>query len=117
MTETEIKSFIEEGFVRIESAFARETADAARALLWAETGCDSNDSTNWKKAVVRLGEHGQRPFSEAVNVPILHDAFNSLVGKGRWLPPRPWLGSGWIVQARGVVGEKIMHGCSESVSR
>jgi hypothetical protein len=86
MTETEIKSFIEEGFVRIESAFARETADAARAILWAETGCDSNDSTTWKKAVVRLGDHGQRPFSEAVNVPILHEAFNSLVGKGRWLP-------------------------------
>jgi uncharacterized glyoxalase superfamily protein PhnB len=36
--------------------------------------------------VVRLGDHGERPFSEAVNTPILHNAFNSLVGKGRWLP-------------------------------
>jgi hypothetical protein len=86
MTETEIQSFVAEGFVRIEATFARETADAGRAILWAGTGYDSTDPATWKKAVVRLGDHGQRPFSEAVNTPVLHDAFNSLVGKGRWLP-------------------------------
>jgi hypothetical protein len=85
MTETEIQSFITEGFVRIDAAFARETADAGRAILWAETGCDSNNPATWKKSVVRLGDHGQQPFSEAANTPILHDAFDGLVGKHRWL--------------------------------
>jgi hypothetical protein len=88
LTETEVQSFVVDGFVKIEAAFARETADAGRAILWAETGCDSDDPATWKKAVVRLGDHGQRPFSEVVNTPILHDAFNSLVGKERWLPRR-----------------------------
>jgi hypothetical protein len=86
MTETEIQSFVVEGFVRIEAAFAREAADAGRAILWAETGCDSNDPATWKRAVIRLGDHAQWPFLEAVNTPILHDAFNDLVGTERWLP-------------------------------
>lgn len=72
MTETEIQSFIAQGFVRIDAAFARETADAARAILWAATGCDSNDPATWKKAVIRLGDCGQQPFSDAVNTPVLH---------------------------------------------
>ena len=86
MTETEVQSFVAEGFVRVEAAFGCEVANAGRAILWADTGCDSNDPTTWKKAVVRLGDYSQRPFSEAVNMPILHDAFDSLVGKERWLP-------------------------------
>jgi hypothetical protein len=55
MTETDIQSFVAEGFVRIQAAFSRETADAGRAILWAQTGYDSNDPATWKKAVVRLG--------------------------------------------------------------
>ena len=86
LTEVEIQSFITDGFVCIESAFARETADAGRAILWPRTGCDSSDPATWKRAVIRLGDYGEPPFSEAANTPILHDAFNSLVGKGRWLP-------------------------------
>jgi hypothetical protein len=62
MTESEIQFFVAEGFVRIAAAFARETADAGRAILWADTGCDSNDPATWKKAVVRLGDHGQQPL-------------------------------------------------------
>ena len=85
MTETEIQFFIAAGFIRIDAAFARETADAARAILWAQTGCDSNNPSTWKKPVVRLGDHGEQPFLEAVNTPILHDAFDSLVGRQRWL--------------------------------
>lgn len=86
LTETEIQSFIAAGFVRIDGAFARETADAARAILWAQTGCDSHDRATWKRAVIRLGDHGEPPFSEAVNTPVLHGAFDSLVGRGRWFP-------------------------------
>jgi hypothetical protein len=86
LTETEIRSFVADGFLKIEAAFTRETADAAREILWAHTGCDPNDSATWNEAVVRLGDHAERPFSEAANTPILHDAFNSLVGIDRWLP-------------------------------
>jgi hypothetical protein len=36
--------------------------------------------------VIRLPGYGQEPFRKAVNTPILHAAFDQIVGKGRWLP-------------------------------
>jgi hypothetical protein len=53
MTETEVQSFITKSFVRIDAAFARETADAGRAILWERTGCDQNDPATWRKPAVR----------------------------------------------------------------
>ena len=83
---TQLRAFIEDGFVRIDDAFSRETADEARAILWRETGCDPDDSTTWTKPVIRIGDCRHPPFREAVNTPILHKAFDQLVGKRRWLP-------------------------------
>ena len=79
-------SFVELGFVKIERAFPRELADEARAILWRDTGCDPDDPSTWTKPVVRLGDYAQRPFVEAANTPALHEAFDRLVGRGRWLP-------------------------------
>jgi hypothetical protein len=42
--------------------------------------------------VIRLGHYGDEPFKRAVNTPVLHAAFDQLVGKGRWRP-RPNLGT------------------------
>jgi hypothetical protein len=67
-------------------------AEAARRILWRDTGCDPDDPHSWTKPVVRLGEYAGPPFSDAANTPSLHDAFDRLVGKGRWLP-RMGLGS------------------------
>jgi hypothetical protein len=36
--------------------------------------------------VIRLGYYAQEPFSKAVNTPVLHAAFDQLVGTGRWRP-------------------------------
>jgi hypothetical protein len=80
-----IRQFIKEGFVRIEQAFPRELADEGRAILWKDTGCNPDDPTTWTRPVVRLGEYDQRPFREAANTPVLRDAFDELVGKGRWV--------------------------------
>jgi len=82
-----IESFIRDGFVRINDAFTTEIAEEARAILWRATGCDPNDTSTWTRPVVRLNQFGQRPFQEAANTPVLHQAFDQLVGHGRWLPP------------------------------
>src|SRR5690606_9936638 len=79
-------AFIEEGFVKIEEAFPRETAERARAILWKDTGCDPDDPSTWTRPVVRLGMYSQAPFVEAANTPVLHATFDRLVGAGRWLP-------------------------------
>ena len=91
-----VAGFVEDGFVKVEGAFSRETAEAGRAILWRATGCDPQDPGTWTAPVVRLGDHAEEPFREAVNTQALHRAFDQLVGVGRW-SPRQSLG-GWPIR-------------------
>lgn len=86
LSAAEITSFIREGFVRLDRAFSRQTAEQARAILWRATGCDPDDRSTWTQPVIRLDQFGQAPFREAANTQVLHRAFDQLVGRGRWLP-------------------------------
>jgi hypothetical protein len=88
LTDSQARSFIEHGFVRIDAAFSRDIAAEGRAILWRDTGCNPDDPRTWTKPVIRLGQYGQPPFERAGNTPVLHRAFDRLVGKGRWLPRR-----------------------------
>ena len=90
--DAEVEQFVREGFIRIDNAFSTETAKAAREILWHDTGCNPNDRTTWTKPVIRLWDYSQEPFRLATNTPVLHEAFDTLVGKGRWVP-RESLGS------------------------
>lgn len=86
LTETEIDTFIHKGFLRIDGAFSPDTAAAAREILWHDSGCDPHDRSTWTRPVIRLNDYPQQPFREAANTLILRNAFDALVGKGRWLP-------------------------------
>lgn len=81
----QITHFIEAGFVKIEAAFPRELAEQCRAILWRQTGCDPADPSTWTRPVIRLGDYAG-PFAAAANTPVLHRAFDQIVGAGRWLP-------------------------------
>ena len=83
----QIEQFISGGFVRVDQAFPRELADAARAILWKATGCSPDDRATWTQPVIRMGMFTQQPFVEAANTPRLHAAFDQLVGPKRWLRP------------------------------
>lgn len=85
LTQNEIDTFIRDGFIRIEGAFSSETAAAGREILWRDCGCDPHDSSTWTKPVIRLWDYAQEPFREAANTAILQNAFNALVGEGRWV--------------------------------
>lgn len=87
LTPAQITQFINDGFVRIDSAFPRALADAAQAILWKATGCRPDDPTTWTQPVIRLGMFTEPPFVEAANTPHLHAAFDQLVGPGRWRRP------------------------------
>jgi hypothetical protein len=82
----DIDHFIQQGYLKIEGAFPRALADEARALLWRDSGCDPDDPATWTRPVVRLGDYAQPLFREAANTPVLHEAFDRLVGFGRWQP-------------------------------
>src|SRR3954464_11464277 len=86
LTPDQIDTFISDGFLRIDNAFSPETAAAAREILWRDSGCDPHDRSTWTKPVIRLLDYPQQPFQEAANTPVLHSAFDALVGKGRWVP-------------------------------
>jgi hypothetical protein len=86
LSAADITSFISNGFVRLDHAFSRQTAEQAREILWRATGCDPDDRSTWTQPVIRLDQFGQAPFREAANTPVLHRAFDQLVGQGRWLP-------------------------------
>jgi hypothetical protein len=86
LSDAEVAAFVRDGFVRLECAFSREDADAARAILWKDTGCDPVDPSTWTQPVIRLGMYTQPPFVRAANTPVLHRAFDQLVGAGHWLP-------------------------------
>jgi hypothetical protein len=86
LTPGQREQFVHDGFVKLENAFPREGAVAARAILWRETGCDPDDPSTWTRPVVRLGDFPQEPFQIAANTPTLHGAFDDLVGVGRWVP-------------------------------
>lgn len=82
----DIASFVRDGFVRIEEAFSTQTAEQARSILWEASGCNPDDRSTWTRPVVRLDQFSQAPFREAANTPKLLDAFDQLVGPGRWWP-------------------------------
>lgn len=47
----QIDHFIHNGFIRIDLAFAEETAAAARDILWKDLGCDPREPSTWTKPV------------------------------------------------------------------
>ena len=81
LSDAQIRQFIQDGFVRIDRAFPRELAEQGRAILWQDSGCDPDDPATWIRPVIRLGHYGQEPFKQAVNTPVLHAAFDQLVGR------------------------------------
>jgi phytanoyl-CoA dioxygenase PhyH len=84
LSTAQIDQFITDGFVRIDNAFPRQLADEGRAFLWTQTGCDPDDPATWTSPVIRLPGFGGPIFDAACNTPILHSAFDALVGPGRW---------------------------------
>jgi hypothetical protein len=88
LSNRQIEQFIQEGFVRIDNAFSKHTAQEARTILWQDLPCDPANPTTWTKPVIRLGMYSQDPFVEAANTDLLHTAFDQLVGPGNWIPCR-----------------------------
>ncbi|UYQ91734.1 phytanoyl-CoA dioxygenase family protein [Chitinophaga horti] len=84
----QIAQFIRDGYVRIDQAFSRETAEAAVNILWKDLPVDRHDPSTWTQPVIRLGMYSQAPFIEAANSTMLQAAFDQLAGVGRWAPCR-----------------------------
>ena len=109
LSDAQLEQFIQDGFVRIDDAFPHEFAEEGLAILWRDTGCDANDPRTWTRPVIRLGGYAQEPFAKAVNTPVLHTAFDQLIGKGVGLPVSVWAPSRCDSQAPMIPGDAGWH--------
>jgi hypothetical protein len=80
-----VEGFLRDGFLHLAGAVAEPIARECERRLWTETGYDPDDSTTWTEPTRWVLYRGDEPFVEAVNSPVLTDAYNTLVGAGRWL--------------------------------
>ena len=55
---------------------------------WADIGLSPDQPENWIQPVVRVASKASCPFIEAANTSQLHEAYDQLVGEGRWLAPK-----------------------------
>ncbi|MET3648996.1 phytanoyl-CoA dioxygenase family protein [Phyllobacterium ifriqiyense] len=88
LTPSQVRTFIDEGFVKIENAFSTELAEQGRNELWTDIGLSPDEPEKWVQPVVRVGFKSSPPFIEAANTPQLRKAYDQLVGEGRWLAPK-----------------------------
>jgi hypothetical protein len=88
LTSHQVQNFIDDGFVKIENAFGSNLAKHCRDELWADIGLSPEEPGKWTQPVVRVAAKASPPFIEAANTPRLHQAYDQLVGQGRWLEPK-----------------------------
>ena len=87
LTPDQVDAFVERGWTRLEEAFPRQAAAAARDCLWerlAERGVVRDKAATWKEPLVHLKEAYDAPPFQACNTERLADAIEDLVGPGRW---------------------------------
>jgi len=87
LTPGQVQTFIDDGFVKIENAFSTDLAKQCRDELWADIGLSPDQPERWTRPVIRVGSKASPPFIEAANTPLLREAYDQLVGDGRWLAP------------------------------
>jgi hypothetical protein len=92
MDSESIKRFMTDGFIKMEQAVPPDVTAACAELLWEQIEAMPGDRSTWTRPVYWVGNMAQRPCSAAANTAVLHDAFDALVGPGRW-KPRGSLGS------------------------
>lgn len=86
ITTQQIEHFVRQGFVVIEEAFTRDIANQVVDILWKDIPFERTAPKTWTEPVVRLGMYTQKPFIDSVNTPELYNAFDQLVGAGKWIP-------------------------------
>lgn len=84
----QISQFVNDGYVKLEHAFSAKLAQEGRDALWAAMGLSPYRPETWTQPVVRLGLMTSPIFVEAANTPVLHQAYDALVGPGRWIAPK-----------------------------
>ena len=112
LSPSQIEAFIETGALKLENAFARETADACSDIIWRALGLSRDQPEGWTQPVLRITAPPLPQFREAAASTRLAAALDDLVGANRWVMPgalgaivarfpaaeKPW-DDGWHIDA------------------
>ena len=85
----DVDGFIRDGYVVIRGAVDAATVAACRERVWesmAGRGVRRRDPATWPP-LVRIEDLSGGPFTAAGTVPLLAEAFDELIGPGRWDAP------------------------------
>ena len=89
LSAAEIEAFTADGFVAVRGAVPAPVVRACQDEVWAalgERGVQRDDPATWRDPVVRIPCPDSDAFAAAGTVPVLWEAFDQLIGPGRWLP-------------------------------
>jgi hypothetical protein len=87
LVESEIDAFIEDGFVAVRGAVPAGVLRACQEEIWsalAARGVLRDDPATWRDPVVRIPCPESPAFAAAGTRPVLWEAFDQLIGEGRW---------------------------------
>ena len=86
LSEEEVERFVADGSSPCGVGSRPRSRGPAPRRFWAALPEDPDDPATWTVPVRRLDGFGTPPFRAAATAPVLHEAFDQLVGPGRWVP-------------------------------
>ena len=87
LSQAEIDSFVANGYVAVRDALPADVLQACQDEIWSELGdrgVRREDPSTWRDPVVRINCPESEAFAAAGTQPVLWEAFDQLIGEGRW---------------------------------
>ena len=86
LSASEVESFVADGYVAIRGAVDADVVRGCQEMIWSELGWHgvTEDQSTWTAPVVRIACPEGGPFAQAGTGPSLWEAFDQLIGAGRW---------------------------------
>ena len=87
LSQAEIDAFVADGYVAVRGALPADVLRACQEEIWSELGdrgVRRENPSTWQDPVVRIDCPETEAFAAAGTQPVLWEAFDQLIGEGRW---------------------------------
>ncbi len=87
LRQAEIDMFVADGYVAVRDALPAVVLRACQEEIWSglgDCGVRREDPSTWREPVVRIDCPESEAFAAAGTQPVLWEAFDQLIGEGRW---------------------------------
>jgi cation diffusion facilitator family transporter len=87
LSQAEIDSFVADGFIAVRGAIPADVLRACQDETWSALGVLGvlrDERSTWRAPVVRIPCPDSEAFAAAGTQPVLWEAFDRLIGEGRW---------------------------------